>query len=168
MKFTTHSIMFIVFVVLITGILVGNKPVNLTGASITYPSLTGYCRQTVDPFTGVGSFMCDSATQVTSVSEGSLRKPGQLPLFLRSGGSTYMIFNPQRRCSSVACDLAYPPLVYTRMAYSQPPSYGMFSTERWCERDPGRCQVTTEQTYKKVYLQGSPYNYRRSYWRTGG
>jgi len=67
MKFTTYSIMFIVLVVLITGILVGNKPVNLTGASITYPSLTGYCRQTVDPFTGVGSFMCDSATQVTII-----------------------------------------------------------------------------------------------------
>lgn len=171
------SIAIIVGIVVVAVLLTGGN--SITGAAISYPTLTGeslYCRQTVDPFTGVGSFMCDSPTQRISISEGSLRKPGQIPLFYRAGGSTIMIYNPQRRCSSVACDLAFPKLIYTKLPYSRAPyyvgSYGTFSRERWCARDPDRCfnsaqsagsTFVQEKQVKFVYLQGSPYNWRRTY-----
>ena len=164
MRFTVLSIVFIVVIVLVAGAFIGQRPVNLTGASLTYPSLSGYCRQTVDPVTGVGAFVCDSSRQVVSVVEGSLRKPGQVPLFVRSGGSTFMTFNPQRRCGDFACDQASPPLIYSRLPYSRAPSLGMFSQKRWCNRDPDRCFVfAPEQSYRLVYLQGSPYNWRRAF-----
>ena len=163
MKSSVLTIAVIVGIVLFTFLLVGEFPTNLTGAVLSYPSLEGkYCRQTVDPFTGIGAVVCDSSTQVTSVAEGSLRKPGQIPLLSRYGGSTYLTFNQQRRCSYFNCDLAYPILTYTRLPYSRAPSFGLFSRERWCNRDPDRCTEIIEETpVKFLYLQGSPYNYRQ-------
>ena len=167
------AIAIMVLIVLAAVAFVGNT--SITGAAITYPSLRGqsaYCRQTVDPWTGIGAFVCDSPTPVISVSEGSLRKPGQIPLLYRSGGSTFLIFNPQRRCSSVTCDLGFRELTYTRLPYSRAPSYGLFSTSRWCARDPDRCfnsaqsagsTFVQEKKVTFVYPQGSPYNWRRTY-----
>jgi len=155
MKLTTALV--IVGIVLLVGLVIPQG--GITGAAITNPAISGYCRQTVDPYTGVGSFMCDSRTQVLSVSEGSVTGS---PLFLRSGGSTYMFHNPQRRCSWVNCDLGMPTRSFTRLSYTPPTYSGLFSVSRWCARDPDRCNVIQQETGYINYNGPSPAG---RYWR---